>query len=130
MKTEIIKTDWFLGQNPPEGTVTFKGKRGGLIEAFSYGYFFSVGDIVDIELTSLDDDIDNNVIFSENKNKEIKLVKSKNDWEYEGYGCIKSINPVVIDFGEFELNTGTWITDAELAGEYIYWKIARLDIMK
>ena len=46
------------------------------------------------------------------------------------YGLIKSINPVVLDFGEFEIDKGDWINDSNLVGRYIYWKIDRLDIIR
>lgn len=106
MIVEVIKTDWFLGQNPPEGTVTVRVKNGSIIEAFAYGQHFSAGNTVEVEFDSLDADLDWGVRFTENKGRERKLVKTANDWEYEGYGQIKSILPVVIDFGGIELATG------------------------
>lgn len=129
MTTEIIRTDWFLGTDPPEGTVTFKGKNGGLIGAFSYGHDFPVGKEIEVDLTSLNGDIEFETIFSGNPNKEKKLVKVS-DWEYEGYGQITGINPVTIDFGDFELEAGEWVNDNRVIGEFIYWKIERLDIWK
>jgi hypothetical protein len=129
MKVEIINTDWFLGQETCEGTVTFKGKNGGIIDAFSYGEDFATGAVVDVDFTSIDYDLKWDVHFSENKNKNKFLVKIKN-WEYEGYGQIKSIKPVIIDFGDIELNTGDWINDEKVIEEFIYWKIDRLDIYK
>ncbi|MBN1184642.1 MAG: hypothetical protein JXB49_20280 [Bacteroidales bacterium] len=128
MKTQIINTDWFLGLDPPEGSVTFKGKNGGLIDAFSYGENFTIGEIIDIALSSISADVDLKYILSENKEKQILLVRSNNDWEYEGYGRIISIDPVIIDFGEFELDTGSWTDDKGIIGEYVYWKINRLDL--
>jgi hypothetical protein len=128
MKTQIINTDWFLGLDPPEGTVTFKGKNGGQIDAFSYGESFTVGEIIDIEVSSINADIDLKYVFSENKEKKILLVRSNNVWEYEAYGQIMSIDPVKIDFGEFELDTGFWTSDKRIISEYVYWKINRLDL--
>ena len=63
MTTEIIKTDWFLGTDPPEGTVTFKGRNGGLIGAFSYGCDFPVGKEIEVDLTSLNGDLEFETIF-------------------------------------------------------------------
>jgi hypothetical protein len=130
MKTTIRKIDWFLGEDPPEGTVTFEGKNGRLVDAFSWGQKFLLGSSVEIELSSIDAPLEWKIQFSENKNKETKLVKSAGNWEYEGYGQIKSIHPVIIDFGDIDLNTGDWTDDIGLVNEYIYWKIDRLDLTK
>jgi hypothetical protein len=67
-------------------------------------------------------------IFNGNKDKQKKLVKSNRDWSYEGYGQIISINPIVVDFGDLELELGEWTHDERVVGEYIYWKIDRLDL--
>lgn len=129
MKTKILQTDWFLNQDSYEGTVTFEGKNGDSVRAFSHGTEFIVGAEIDVEIESLFDDVSWDVTFSGNSNKEIKLVR-KGDWSYEAYGKVLSINPVVIDFGEFELNTGNWTNDSKVVGEFVYWKIERLDILK
>lgn len=127
IKTEIIKTDWFLDKENFEGTVCFIGKNGGIIHAFSHGIEFKIGKNIDFELDSISAELEWNVIFSENFQKEIK-VEWKGGWEYEAYGKILSINPVIIDFGEFELNTRDWSNDERVIGKYVYWKIERLDI--
>lgn len=125
--TEIIKTDWFLNKEHFEGTVSFRGKKGGIIQAFSYGNEFKSGQKIELELDFIGKELEWNTIFSENPNREIK-VEWKGGWEYEAYGKIMNINPVLIDFGEFELNTGDWTNDKNIIGEYVFWKIERLDI--
>ncbi|WP_276497552.1 hypothetical protein [Pontibacter litorisediminis] len=130
MKVEVLQIDWFLGKEPAEGTVTVKAKDGCPISAFTYGEEFIKGEVINVEFDSINEDLDWNILFGENKNEEKKLVKSTNDWEYEGYGQIKSIEPVVIDFGDIELETGNWTSDKKVVGEFIYWKINRLDIIK
>ncbi|WP_170871915.1 hypothetical protein [Pontibacter indicus] len=130
MKVEVLQIDWFLGKEPAEGTITVKAKDGSPISAFAYEEEFTEGEVVNVEFDSINDDLDWNTIFGENKNQEKKLVKSINDWEYEGYGQIKSIEPVVIDFGDIELETGKWTSDKKVVGEFVYWKINRLDIIK
>jgi hypothetical protein len=125
--TEIIKTDWFLDKEHFEGTVSFRGKKGGIIQAFSYGTEFKTGQKIELELDFIGKELEWNAIFSENPEREIK-VEWKGGWEYEAYGKIMNINPVLIDFGEFELNTGNWTNDKKIIGEYVFWKIERLDI--
>ncbi|MDO1448908.1 hypothetical protein Q0590_21700 [Rhodocytophaga aerolata] len=125
----IVDIDWFLSKDPPEGSVLFRGKNGGLITAFSYGQSFAKGETAVVYITSLNASLSWEVHFSENRTKKKELFHSK-DWEYEGYGQIKSINPVVIDFGDIDLETGYWTNDIRIIGEYIYWKIERLSIIK
>ena len=117
----------FLKNSTWYQSVSFKGKNGGIIQAFSYGTEFKIGQKTELELDSISAELEWDVIFSENRKKEIK-VERKGDWEYEAYGKVLSINPVYIDFGEFELNTGNWTNDKKIIGEFIYWKIDRLDI--
>jgi hypothetical protein len=45
MKVKIIKTNWFLGKEPDEGTVTFETENGFVLEAFAYGEKFTAGEI-------------------------------------------------------------------------------------
>lgn len=130
MKVKIVKCDWFLGEQPNEGTVSFETEQGITLEAFSYGEEFEEGEEVDVEIDSLDYDLDWEIIFKENPQKLKKLVKSSDRWSYYGYGEILSIDPVKIDFGSIILETGSWTNDNSLVGEYVYWKIDRLDISK
>ena len=129
MTAEVINTDWFLGQDPPEGTVSILGKSGQTIDAFSYAENFAVGESLEVEFTSLDGDIAWDEMFSGNPKKEKKLLKIDN-WTYEAYGQIISINPVCIDFGDIELETSNWTNDEAVVGEFLYWKIDRLDISR
>ncbi|MEM6687166.1 MAG: hypothetical protein AAF617_15400 [Bacteroidota bacterium] len=128
MTTKILKTDWFLNEENFEGIVSFRGKKGGIIQAFSYGVDFKVGQHVALDLDALHANLEWEIIFSQNCANEIRL-EQKGDWEYEAYGRINTIHPVIIDFGEFELNTGNWTNDEKVIGAYVFWKIDRLDIM-
>lgn len=129
MKTKIIKTDWSLDERNYEGSVLFKGKQGYLIHAFSFGLNYEIGEEIDLkeDLNALHSEIDLDVVFSNNPNKELKINHIKN-WEYECYGRILQINPVIVDFGEFILETGNWTNDNRAIGEHIYWKIDRLEL--
>jgi len=129
MTTEITNIDWFLDKENYEGTVSFKGKNGAIIKAFSHGTKFKIGEKIKIELDSINSELEWEVIFSENRRKEIKLIE-KSNWEYRAYGKILDINPVIINFGEFELNTENWSNDKNIIGEYVYWEINRLDLYK
>lgn len=128
MTTEITNTNWFLDDDNFEGTVSFKGKKGTVIHAFSYGCNFTIGK-TEINLLSIDDDFKWDEIFTKNGRKEMRI-EQIGDWKYNVYGKIKSINPVVIDCGEFELETGSWTNDINVIGEFVFWCINRLDILK
>lgn len=127
MIVTITKLDWFLNDDPPEGTVTFRTKSGNEYEAFSYNEFFKIGSEIEANIGGIYYHLSDEVIFSQNINHELKLVKCTSNWEYEGYGQIKSIEPVIIDFGDIQLETGNWTKDEESIGKFVYWKIERLD---
>jgi len=113
-----------------EGTVLF-GINGNQYKAFFYGEDFQPGQIADVELSHLEYPLVWDAIFRENKDKELKLEASQeSDWAYYGYGRIMKINPVTAYFGDFELELGDWTNDPNVIGEYMYWKIDRLEISR
>lgn len=113
-----------------EGTVHFE-INGNDYKAFFYGEEYEPGQNVEIEFDHLESPLEWDVIFNENKDKELRIEKAENsEWSYYGYGRIISINPVTADFGDIKLELGDWTNDPKVVGEYIYWKIDRLDISK
>jgi len=113
-----------------EGTVQFM-INGNDYKAFFYGEEYEPGQVIEVEFYHLETPLDWNVIFNENKDKKLRLEKSKNsEWRYYGYGKIKSIAPVIADFGDIQLELGNWTNDPRVIGEFIYWTIDRLDIRK
>lgn len=124
MIVEIIEA------NEDSDTIAFKNKSEKVYKAFSHqdGFGFTVGEKVEVEFSSLDDDLKWDQIFQGNKEKKKALVAINNNWEYEAYGQIIKINPIIADFGDIELELGNWTHDEKVIGEYIYWKIERLDI--
>jgi hypothetical protein len=113
-----------------EGTLLFKiGKNE--YKAFYYGEEFSSGEIVKVEFDHLELPLDWDVIFNENADRKLKLEEeTESDWSYCGYGKIISINPIIADFGDIKLDLGEWTHDSKIVGEYIYWKIDRLNVKK
>ena len=111
-----------------EGTAHFK-INGNDYYAFFYGEDYEFGKDYKVEFDHLEIPLEWDSIFNENKRNERKLVKIDNsEWSYDGYGIIKSINPIIADFGDIQLNIGNWTNDSNVIGEFIYWKIDRLDI--
>jgi hypothetical protein len=98
-------------------------------KAFFYRDEFKQGEITKVEFDHLEYPLEWDVIFSENKNKELRIEKVNNsEWIYYCYGKITAIEPVIADFGDIRLELGNWTNDPYVIGEYIYWKIERLDI--
>ena len=113
-----------------EGTVQFE-INGNDYKAFFYGEEYKLGQNVEVEFDHLESPLEWDVIFTENKENELRIEKSKNsEWSYYGYGKIKSVDPVTADFGDIQLELGNWTNDPKVIGEYIYWAIDRLDISK
>ncbi len=49
-------------------------------------------------------------------------------WSYVGYGQVKTIMPVVIDFGLLQMEDANWTNDENLIGQYVAIPIDRLEI--
>ncbi len=50
-------------------------------------------------------------------------------WSYIGFGRIKSIMPVVIDFGLITMEAPQWTNDESLVGQFVAVPIDRLEIV-
>lgn len=111
-----------------EGTVQLEIKEKDY-KAFFHGEEYKPGQNLEVEFDHLEYPLEWDVIFNENKSKELKLEKSEgSEWGYNGYGKITAIDPVTADFGDIQLELGNWTSDQKVIGEFIYWKIDRLDI--
>ena len=82
-----------------------------------------------IEFSSIDYSLEWSVIFSENKEKIKCLILDNKNCSYLAYGQIISIKPTIVDFGDIKMGIGLSTNDERVIGEYIYWKIDRLDIL-
>jgi hypothetical protein len=129
MTVRIIKTDWFLGVDPNEGTVTFQIENGTILQAFCYDENFTEGESVEVDIDVLNNqELNIQSAIHQNPDK-VQRLKKIGTWEYEGYGKIISDNPVKVDFGSIILET-SWENDINVIGSYVYYKIDRLDISK
>ena len=100
------------------------------ITAFFWGKTFEVNKDYEIKFGFVEYPIQWEVIFSENKDKRLCLDAELDFCSYAAYGKILSINPVIADFGDIKLEIGDWTNDKNVIGEYIYYKIERLDILE
>ena len=110
------------------GEVIFTSRNGNDFEAFIHGKEIT-NQTVNVTFASLDYDLDWSVVFSENKLKRKKLVKENDYCSYQAYGQILSINPTIVDFGDIVMEIGLHTNDENVIGDYIYWMIARLDVL-
>lgn len=111
-----------------EGIVEFRTSSGNSYEAFFWGKSYGAGESVLIELhhQSLPNRWEKT--FSLNVNKEKKLEKLSGECEYAGYGEIEQVDPIIACFGDIRLDLGSWTGDQKVVGEFIYWRISRLEI--
>ena len=101
-----------------------------LVSAYFWGDNFLQDEEVDIEFSSLDYPVSWEAIFSENKEHDLVLKPATENCAYYAYGKILSLSPIIADFGDIKLSIGDWTHDERVIGEYIYWKIDRLDIKR
>ena len=126
MKVLIEKVNWHLSKEMKEGTVTFNIK-GITYNAFSFNNDFKEGQEYDVNFTHIPGDTTWDENFNNNSQK-MKCLEQKGKWAFDGYGQIISINPVVANFGDIELELGDWTNDKRVIGEYIFWRISRLNL--
>ena len=125
MKVKIQKVGW-IAPEIREGTVTFSASDTSY-QAFSCGPMWEVGAIIDVEFHHLEGQTAWHERFSNNAERKKCLIQT-DQWSYDGFGQIVSIRPVIADFGALSLALGDWTHDERVVGEYIFWRIARLDI--
>lgn len=113
-----------------EGAVTFEASTGNRFSAFFRGEHFVIGQTYRITFDGLEHPSAWEVIFSENKACDKKLEAAREAWSYLAYGQILAINPVTLDCGDIVMAIGDWTNVERVVGEFIGWKIDRLDVVK
>ena len=113
-----------------EGIVTFETFTNKRFAAFFWGQEFKINGLYLVRFSSLDLPIEWEAIFSKNDAKKKTIESSNKECSYSAYGQILSVNPVSVDFGDIKLRLGEWTNDERVVGEFIYWKINRLDVME
>lgn len=126
-KIKILKVD-YTDQN--EGIVNFMTIAKNEYRAYFWADQFKEGEETEVTFDHLDFPLEWDIIFNENKDQQLRLVKASDDAAYLGYGRIKSVNPIIADFGDLKLDIGNWTQDERVIGEYIYWKIERLEVKR
>lgn len=111
-----------------EFTVVFS-VSGNKYYAFGAIEAFSKGEIADVCFSHIEGTVSWEEKFNKNKDQKKSLIHIEK-WAYDGLGQIISINPVIADFGDIELELGYFTHDTRCIGEYIYEKIDRLDIYR
>ena len=66
-------------------------------------------------------------MFRGNPERRKELVP-RGHWSYDGDGEIISVQPVVVDFGEFRFEIGDFTTDERCIGEFIHVVVDRLEL--
>ncbi len=113
-----------------ESTVTFEAPTGKRFSAFFRGAHFVIDQTYRVTFCGLDYPLAWEAIFSENKACERRLGAARGEWSYLAYGHVLAINPVTVDFGDIVMAIGDWTNDERVIGEFINWKIDRLDVVE
>jgi hypothetical protein len=113
-----------------EGAVTLITPTKKELTAFFWGQTFEVNKEYEVQFDCLEYPLQWEVIFNENKDRRETLVAESDFCSYAAYGKILSINPVIADFGDIRMEIGDWTNDKNVIGEYIFYKIGRLDILE
>ncbi len=58
-----------------------------------------------------------------------KKLEPDRGWSYVGYGQVKQVMPVVIDFGLLTMSDANWTTDESLVGRFVRIEIDRLELL-
>lgn len=130
MLTQKIKVKEVEFTDEFDGIVTVQTVKGGVVSAYFWGDIFKKDEDVEIEFDTLDYRISWEAIFSENKEQKLFLEPASEKCAYYAYGKILRISPIIADFGDIKLSIGDWTHDERVIGEYIYWKIDRLDVKR
>lgn len=121
-----VKKEFPNEKDSNESTVYFS--VGGLkLRAFYDGREFFPQEEKNVRLLSFEIGILDEPASLENSKKEKKLLP-EGDWSYLGYGQIISHSPTTVDFGGVNLEIGLDV-DESWVGQFIVWKIDRLDIV-
>lgn len=126
-KLKVVKIDL---TDPYEGIVTFETLAGKQFSAFFWGEKFEINVSYLVSFSSLDYPIEWETNFSGNQAKKKTIENESGECSYLAYGQILSINPIKVDFGDIILELGEWTHDKRVIGEFIFWKIDRLDVLE
>ncbi|TWR23803.1 hypothetical protein FPZ42_18665 [Mucilaginibacter achroorhodeus] len=125
----IKQINW-LDKEALEAEVLFE-IRGEAFWAFSYPCEFSAGETTLVSLSFLEEDISETTFWHENNAQKKVVIRSERDnLRYYCYGRLVGINPVTTDCGVLTFSNGDWINDASVIGQYVYFVISRLDVLK
>jgi hypothetical protein len=128
--TQTVKVEEVQFLDEFDGIVTVVTTKGSLLSAYFWGDTFQKGEQANVQFSALDYPVSWDAIFSENKEQKLALETASKECVYYAYGRILSLNPIVVDFGDIKLSIGDWTHDERVIGEYIYWKIDRLDLTR
>jgi hypothetical protein len=125
-RVKINKADW-MDNKAISGTIHFT-INGRNYKAYSWCNNFKENCEYNVEFFFLDSGTEWHEMFNANSTKRKTLIPVGENWDYECFGQVLSVNPVIADFGDLTLDIGHLSHDTKLVGEYIWLKIDRLSI--
>lgn len=82
-----------------------------------------------VEFNILDFGIDFERFFGCNPNQEKCIKTTSRPWQYEAYGQVVSVLPLVVNCGDLPIVLDSKINDYKVVGSYVYFDISRLEIV-
>jgi hypothetical protein len=126
---EIKQIDW-LDKDNPEAEILFE-LEGKQFWAFCHPCDFEEGETIQVYFSFIEDEVSEPEFWKQNKENKKEIIQSKdNRSKYYCYGQLKRIHPVIIDCGVLTLSFGDWINDEKTIGNYVYFVMARFDIIR
>lgn len=127
MKALVTNVNWSLSKEDFEGEVML-AINGRDYSAFSFNKDFKIGQQYDVKFECDVGDFKIEAAFSGNPERAKRLEKISK-WKYRGYGQIVSVDPILCDFGDIQLNIGKWSNDATIIEKFVCVEIARLTVV-
>lgn len=123
MKAKFISTEGpYL-----EASISAGGQTFSVMDQFE-GKDLCLGDEIEVEISAglYDDNESWETIFNGNPQKE-KKIEPLGGWRYRVFGVICSISPVLVDAGQVQLEVPVTTHDEKVIGEFIAFRVERLD---
>ena len=123
MKAKFISTDGpYL-----EASISAGGQTFCVMDQFE-GKDLYIGDEIDVEISAglYDENESWETIFNGNPQKE-KKIEPLGGWRYRVFGVVCSVSPVLVDAGQMQLEIPVTTHDEKVIGEFIAFRVERLD---
>lgn len=126
---EIKRVSW-IDRDGLEAEVLFEIKDQNFW-AFCHPCNFNDGETADVYFSFIEVEISEHAFWNENREFRQEIISIEdNKYYYKCFGQLQNIHPVIIDCGTLILTFGDWLDDEKVIGNYVYFVMSRLDIVR